>query len=46
MAQQDKNSWSDPAELLTRLLNKYAYLNDNGVTANRIYNLILKIKEK
>jgi hypothetical protein len=46
MAQQDKNSWSDPAELLTRLLNRYAYLNDNGVTANRIYNLILKIKEK
>ena len=46
MAQRDKNSWSDPAELLTRLLNRYAYLNDNGVTANRIYNLILKIKEK
>jgi|NOAtaT_6_FD_contig_123_37413_length_4109_multi_2_in_0_out_1_10 hypothetical protein len=46
MAQRDKNSWSDPAALLTRLLNKYAYLKDNGVTANRIYNLILKINKK
>ena len=46
MAQVDKTHPFHQDNLLTNLLNKYAYLNDNGATANRIYNLILKIDQK